>query len=466
MSRLIVVSNRLGDPSKPAKGGLAVALNGALNTIGGVWVGWSGNISETADGDGKLSVRQVGKVELAGIDLNQAEYDNYYLGYANSVLWPAFHHRLDLVSTEPEFDKFYRSVNRTFAHHIARLVEPEDVIWVHDYHLVPLAMELRALGLKNRIGFFLHIPFPPSQIAAAIPDGVWLMRTLFYYDLIGFQTQADVTNFKLYAERRLDVPVEDGDQVTAFGRTVTARSFPIGMDVDQFRALLDEEEAQEVITRLREKARGRKWITGVERLDYSKGLPDRMRIFQRLLRKYPDNIGVSTLVQIAPPTREGVDAYADIRQELEQLSGAVNGEFATIDWTPVRYIHRQVARVRLAAIFSISKVGLVTPLRDGMNLVAKEYVSVQPPDDPGVLVLSQFAGAAEEMTEALLVNPYDVEATADTLQRALTMPLEERQERFQALSGKVEDGDVVTWCRSFLEALHSVKPQSSPGDNA
>ena len=385
---------------------------------------------------------------------------NYYLGFSNSVLWPAFHHRMDLVQSSTDYVKAYRAVNRTFAQRLSRLLRPDDVVWVHDYHLIPLAAELRSMGCRNRIGFFLHIPMPPSQIFSAIPESDWLIRSLFAYDLLGFQTTADAQNFRLYAERRLDVPHSEGEQVAAFGRTVTAKAFPIGIDVDQFRALLDESEAHEVIERLHEKARGRKWITGVERLDYSKGLPDRLRIFRTLLRKYPDNIGVSTLVQIAPPTREEVEAYSDIREELERLSGAVNGEFATIDWTPVRYIHRQVSRTRLAAIFSISRVGLVTPLRDGMNLVAKEYIAVQPPDDPGVLVLSQFAGAAERMTEAVLVNPYDIEGTADAVQRALSMPLKERRERFEALNRKVEEGDVVIWCRNFLDTLQAVEQQS------
>lgn len=456
MGRLIVVSNRLGDPRKPAQGGLAVALNGALNSVGGVWMGWSGDISDTARSDGQFHTIDEGKISLAGLDLTQDEYDGYYLGFANSVLWPAFHHRMDLIESNPDHLEAYRKVNRRFAQHLATMLEPDDLIWVHDYHLIPMASELRAMGVENRIGFFLHIPLPPSQIMSAIPDNEWLMRSLFSYDLVGFQTRADATNFRLYAERRLEVPQTDADHVSGFGRTVTTRAFPIGIDVDQFRALLSEPEAMELRNRLETKSAGRLWITGVERLDYSKGLPDRLKAFRRLLQKYPENMGRSTLVQIAPPTREAVGAYSDIRHELEWLSGAVNGEFATIDWTPIRYIHRQVSRTRLAALFQISKVGMVTPLRDGMNLVAKEYVAVQPDEDPGVLMLSEFAGAAEEMTEALLVNPYNIEETADTLQQALTMGLDERRERHAALKRKVEDGHVVAWCEEFLNQLKLV----------
>ncbi|MEM9733419.1 MAG: trehalose-6-phosphate synthase [Pseudomonadota bacterium] len=462
MSRLIVVSNRMGDPSEPPTGGLAVALNGALNELGGVWMGWSGKITDTAPGEGQLHIQEKGKVTTAGLDMTQAEYDGYYVGFSNSVLWPAFHHRQDLIESDKQAEQAYRRVNLNFAKHLKQLVQPDDIIWVHDYHLIPLAQELRAVGVDNPIGFFLHIPMPPSQIFSVIPDADWLMRTFFYYDLIGFQTEADAMNFHLYAERKLGAErVENDQNVTAFGRTVQARAFPIGIDVDQFRALLEEPDAKELKQRLQTKSEGRQWITGVERLDYSKGLPERMKIFRDLLKKYPDNIGRSSLVQIAPPTREAVEAYADIREELEQLSGAVNGEFATIDWTPIRYIHRPVSRTRLAALFNISRVGLVTPLRDGMNLVAKEYVAVQPDNDPGVLVLSEFAGAAEELTEALQVNPYNIDQSADVLQRALTMPLEERKERHGALKAKVEKGNVVAWSKNFLDALKKVKKISS-----
>ena len=452
MSRLIIVSNRMGDPTKPPQGGLAVALNGALHRMGGVWMGWSGS-TVGAGAENRLHIRNHDRITLAGLDLDQSDYDNYYLGYSNSVLWPAFHHRVDLIETEPVFLDAYRRVNRTFAEHIARLVEPDDIIWVHDYHLIPVAAELRARAVKNKIGFFLHIPFPPSQIFSAIPGHEWLMETMFSYDLVGFQTRTDMINFSLYAERKLGIEQDVEGEVKAYGKTLDVGAFPIGIDVDQFRGLLQEEEAIELKQRLEIKAQGRFWITGVDRLDYTKGLPERMKIFRRLLEKYPKNIGHSTLVQIAPPTREAVEAYAEIREELETLSGSVNGEFATIDWTPVRYIHRYVSRARLAALFNISSVGLVTPLRDGMNLVAKEFVAVQSDDDPGVLVLSEFAGAAEELTEALLVNPYDIENTADSLQRALTMPVVERRERQEALKAKVEKGDVVSWCRSFLARL-------------
>ena len=458
MSRLVVVSNRLGDPSKPPQGGLAVALNGALNEIGGVWLGWSGETyaPDETPAEGGLHVREIGNVTVAGLDIGAEDYADYYEGFANSVLWPAFHGRIDLIDPQHDFAEAYARVNRLFAEKLVGLIEPDDVIWVHDYHLIPLAMELRRLGVENRIGFFLHIPLPPSQILSAVPDHARLVEGLFHYDLVGFQTHADVVNLHLYTQRVLHQDPTDGDRLGAFGRHTVARAFPIGMDVPEFRALLDSDESKELVKRIGGTTIGRRLIAGVDRLDYSKGLPERLRIFGRLLAEYPENQGLTTLVQIAAPTREKVAAYNEIREDLERLSGQVNGRFGTIDWTPIRYINRLVPRARLAGLYSIAKVGLVTPLRDGMNLVAKEYVAVQPDDDPGVLVLSEFAGAAEEMTAALLVNPHDVESTADALQRALHMPVEERRERHEALKRVVEDGDVVTWSRAFLAALGAI----------
>jgi len=451
--RLIVVSNRMGDPGKPAQGGMAVALNQALITIGGIWLGWSGEITHRT---GALHVRESGPVTLAAMDISQADYDGYYLGYSNSVLWPAFHHRLDLIDTHPEHFAAYRRVNRAFAEKLAKLLKPEDTIWIHDYHLLFMAMELRSMGVENKIGFFLHIPLPPSQIMAAIPNNELLMRAFTHFDLVGFQTNADVMNFHLYAQRVLGVEDDDPNHITAFGRTVRAEAFPIGVDVDQFRALLKSDQAKELVGRIGGSTAGRVLITGVDRLDYSKGLPERLKVFDRLIEKYPENHRLTTLVQIASPTRESVEAYADIRKELEGLSGSINGKHARIDWTPIRYIHRNVPRTRLAGLFSISRVGLVTPLRDGMNLVAKEYVAVQTDDDPGVLVLSQFAGAAEEMVEALIVNPHDIEQTVDTVQRALVMSQAERRERQAALKKRVEDGNVEAWCAGFLARLQSI----------
>ena len=269
----------------------------------------------------------------------------------------------------------------------------------------------------------------------AVPDHAWLIETMFAYDVVGFQTSSDVTNFQRYVLEQADGVLKAGGQISAFGRTIVVRNFPIGIDVDAIKNMAHTPKADASIQLLATRTLNRAQIIGVDRLDYTKGLPDRFRAFRRLLELYPEHLKRVILMQIAPPTREEVAAYVDIREELEGLSGNINGEFGDFDWTPVRYIHRSIERDILAALFRGSKAGLVTPLRDGMNLVAKEYIAAQDDDDPGVLILSRFAGAAEDLEEALIVNPYDMDDVATAMQRALKMPLAERIERHRALIG-------------------------------
>lgn len=453
MSRLIVASNRVADVSKAVQsGGLAVALADALSERRGVWFGWDGSVVSDEKPTG-ITITQHENVRTATVPLTQRDYDDYYVGFSNNVLWPSFHYRLDLGVIDARSIDGYRRVNQRFAQSVAALLEPDDLIWVHDYHLIPLAAELRALGVRHDVGFFLHIPFPPPDIFLAVPEAHWLARTMFSYDVIGFQTKADTQNFRRYVVEHADGEEIGEHQIAAFGRTTTVRPFPIGIDVDAFYQMAHTPKADEQIERLYRRSMASSQIVGVDRLDYTKGLPDRLRAFRRLLELYPENRKAVTLMQISPPTREDVAAYSDIRQELEGLSGAINGEFSDFDWTPVRYIHRALPRDTLAALFRGSQVGLVTPLRDGMNLVAKEYIAAQDADNPGVLVLSRFAGAAEELEEAILVNPYDTEEVAQSLQRALTMRKEERCERHKALMARIRKHDVTNWRESFLTAL-------------
>jgi trehalose 6-phosphate synthase len=454
MSRLVVVSNRVADPRKPAAGGLAVALGESLQQSGGLWFGWSGQIVEDGPtGEGELHKQQAGKVTLATIDLSREDHDSYYLGYSNDVLWPVFHNRLDLAHFEAGFIGGYRRVNQLFARKLLPMLKDDDVIWIHDYHLMPLAAELRAMGCKQRIGFFLHIPLPPQIIVAAIPQHEWLMRSLFSYDLIGFQAQQDVQHFEHYVRNEAHGEYLGGEMYRAYGQTVRCSAFPIGIDVDEFAALTHAKESRDMYETMKREYSSRRLLLGIDRLDYSKGIPQRVRAFRELLANYPENRRSATLIQIASPTRETVDAYGDIRRELESLCGAINGDYGELDWMPVRYIHRMVARKRVPGLCRAAAVGLVTPLRDGMNLVAKEYIAAQDPADPGVLVLSRFAGAAEQLKEALLVNPYDTHGTAETVQQALQMPLEERRERHQKLLSRIREQDIHWWRRSFLDAL-------------
>ncbi|KAI95925.1 trehalose-6-phosphate synthase [Rhodomicrobium udaipurense JA643] len=459
MSRLIIVSNRVADlEAQVQSGGLAVALGDALRTVGGIWFGWDGKLVEGGE-PAAVSKNENGAVTTATIPMTERDYEEYYLGFANKVLWPVCHYRLDLVHFEPGYFEGYKRVNCNFATALAPLLAPNDVVWAHDYHLISFASELRALGAKQRLGFFLHIPFPPPELLQAIPTHEWLVEALFQFDVIGFQTENDVSNFHRFIENHADGEILDDDRVRAYGRTVIARAFPIGIDVDEFANAAQTPEADSQIERLNRRTVVRSHIIGVDRLDYTKGLPERFKAFRKFLEMHPEHWKAVTLMQIAPPTRIEVEAYANIREELEGLSGAINGEFGDFDWTPLRYVHRAMPRDTLAALFRGSEVGLVTPLRDGMNLVAKEYVAAQDEEDPGVLVLSKFAGAAEELEEALIVNPYDIDDMANAMQTALRMPLEERVERHSALISRIRTHDVAFWRKSFLKVLAEGAPE-------
>jgi len=459
--RLVIVSNRVGDPRKAAAGGLAVALGDALASSDGLWFGWSGKtVEDGAPGEGELHHQRSGPVELVTIDLSKTDHDTYYAGYSNQALWPAFHYRLDLADFAGGFFAGYQRVNRLLARKLAVLLRPDDVIWVHDYHLIPLADELRALGCRQRIGFFLHIPLPPPPILAAIPGHAWLMRSFFAYDLVGLQTRVDADHFARFVQEEAGARALGEGGFEAMGRRVIARAFPIGIDVGEFQRLAGSNESRQTEAMLKKQYGHRRLLVGVDRLDYSKGLPQRFRAMRELLANYPDNVNSATLIQIASPTRESVHAYEGLRHELEGLAGEINGNHGELDWQPIRYLHRTWARRRLPALYRSACVALVTPLRDGMNLVAKEYVAMQDEADPGVLVLSRFAGAAEQMREALLVNPYDIPGTAQAIQRALQMPLSERQARHSTLLAQIREHDVHDWSRSFLGGLSAVDLRS------
>ncbi|MBU0589147.1 MAG: alpha,alpha-trehalose-phosphate synthase (UDP-forming) [Gammaproteobacteria bacterium] len=455
MSRLVVISNRVADPRKSAaSGGLAVALGSALRASGGLWFGWSGSIvEEGTPGEGSLHTQRAGPVTLATVDLCRSDYDSYYQGYSNGVLWPVFHYRLDLANFDAGYIEGYRRVNQLFARKLMPLIQPDDILWVHDYHLIPLAAELRAMGCTNRIGFFLHTPLPPPLILAAIPQSEWLMRSLFSYDLAGFQSDVDLMHFARYALTEAHAEQVSDTCFRAYNSTLRAEAFPIGIDVDEFTTLAQGEEARQMYESTRRDYGHRRLLLGVERLDYSKGLPQRIRAFRKLLTRYPENQNRTTLIQIASPSRETVRSYTGLLREIESLSGSINGDFGDLDWMPIRYIHRNVARKRLPGLYQAAEVALVTPLRDGMNLVAKEFIAAQDPADPGVLVLSRFAGAAEQLKEALLVNPYDTDGMAEIIQQALQMPLPERQARHKSLLAGIRAQDVHWWRNNFLTAL-------------
>jgi len=458
MSRLIVVSNRVSAPVDPAAGsagGLAMALSAALRKYEGLWFGWSGERVEHFTGELKYEDRA--GVTVALVDLEAQDVDEYYNGYANRTLWPLFHHRVDLTAYERSYGEGYERVNRRFAEVLAPLIQPDDILWVHDYHLIPMARDLRRLGITNRIGFFLHTPWPARQLLVTLPHHRRLVESLFAYDLIGFQTREWLDLFRDYvvSEARGDL-VGDGG-LECFGRTVQTGVFPIGIDVDGFIAARDSPVGRRTYDRMAASSAFRSMMVGVDRLDYSKGLEERMLGYEQFLHDNPAMRGEVILVQVTPISRDEVDSYQDIRSRLDALAGRINGEYAEMDWQPIRYLNRTYRRDQLAGIYRAARVALVTPLRDGMNLVAKEYVAAQNPDDPGVLILSRFAGAAEQMGEALLVNPFSREELSDAIKKALTMPLAERIRKWTALMKVVRDTDVSVWRDDFVTCLRAVE---------
>ncbi len=464
MSRLIIVSNRVAPISEggPAAGGLAVGVYDALKETGGMWFGWSGEV--VASGQPQLQLVEQGPVTFATIGLARRDYDQYYRGFSNATLWPAFHYRADLIQYDRHDFEGYWRVNTWLAQQLVSLLRPDDVIWVHDYHLIPFAQALRSAGVRNRIGFFLHIPFPAAQVLLAVPPHRALVEALCSFDLLGFQTQADVRAFCDYVVHEGGGEVAGGEQgapvvagapahVRAFGRSLRAAAYPIGVYPDEIAQLAKAGARGKSVRLMRQTRHERKLIMSVDRLDYSKGLVERFRAFEHLLDQVPACRNNVSFVQIAPPTRADMHAYQDIRLRLESELGRINGRFAELDWTPIRYIHRQYERSVLAALFRESHVGYVTPLRDGMNLVAKEYVSAQDPDDPGVLVLSRFAGAADELTGALIVNPIDIDGMAQALSEALAMPLADRRARYRDMMAQLRSNNVSVWRDTFLRDL-------------
>ena len=383
------------------------------------------------------------------VDLARSDYDAFYRGFANGTLWPTLHYQVGHAHFDWAEFSGYRRVNTLFAQALARLVRPDDLIWAHDYHLLCLAEALREAGLRNRMGLFLHTPFPAPAVFMTNPAHEELIRAMCQFDLLGFQTEDDRSAFADYVLRQAGGSAPDAGTLAAFGRTVKTGVYPIGVHVDEVRHEAEAPHNQRYASRLRASLLGRPLILSVDRLDYSKGLRPRFIAFERFLERYPRHQGHVVFMQIAPPSRGDIETYREIRRELEAEAGRINGRFAEVDWMPLRYLNRGFARSALMPLYAEAQVGLVTPLRDGMNLVAKEYVAAQDPDDPGVLVLSQFAGAARELDAALIVNPYDEAGVAAALDRGLAMACDERRERHAAMLGVMRRNSLDAWRDRF-----------------
>jgi trehalose 6-phosphate synthase len=463
LARLVVVSNRVAVPdgkSSGRAGGLEVAVKASLRHRQGLWFGWSGKTRRRGEAPETNTIHH-DNIDYVVTSLGAEDYKEYYNGFANRVLWPVLHYRFDLAEFSRRDLSGYMRVNEHFASELDKLLRPDDLIWVHDYHLIPLAKMLRAHGHKNRIGYFLHIPCPPPEVLTALPGHERLIPTLGEYDLVGFQTGDDAFNFSRYLTR--ECGLHSRDFSFAIGdREVRVDAFPVGIETEHFaktaRRAVKSSFVQNVIGSLN----GRAMLIGVDRLDYSKGLNLRLDAFEQFLASYADWRGKVTYLQITPKTRSEIPEYVQMEQMVSQGAGRINGAYGEADWTPIRYVNRTYSRTALSGFYRSARVGLVTPLRDGMNLVAKEYVAAQDAADPGVLVLSRFAGAAHECRDTLLVNPYDTEAVATAINRALSMPREERRARHAAIYEILVRNDIAHWAERFITTLTRPRAASWP----
>jgi len=451
LARLVVVSNRVSVPKSGTRaGGLEVAVLAALKRNPGIWFGWSGRLSTNV-----LATREIkgDPVSFVLTDLPKEAYDEFYYGFANRVLWPILHYRLDLAEFSRQDLSGYTKINEHFADELHEILKPDDIVWVHDYHFLLLAKALRERGHSNRIGFFLHTPFPPVEIITGLPHHERIISALCHYDLVGFQTETDARNFARYVENECRYPGDRRSGYKTGERTVRIGDFPVGVEVDSFNKMARRAIRSSFVEGVLQSLSGRAMIIGVDRLDYSKGIENRLAAFERFLGTYPEWRDNVTFLQITPKSRSEIPEYKQMEMNVSATVGRVNGMYGEASWTPIRYVNRAHTRTALSGLYRAARAALVTPLRDGMNLVAKEFVAAQDADDPGVLILSRFAGAAVECKPALLVNPYDNEAVAAAIHRALTMPLEERKARHNALYDIISKNDINEWPIRFLSTL-------------
>ena len=459
---LVVVSNRVarGKANEPMTGGLAAALLPVVEKSGAIWVGSSGRVRDGAVKEPFAEIEALGAGALAMLDLPAAHYGGYYEGFANSALWPALHSRTDLIRTSQDDYFSYREVNAFMAKALLRFQKPETAFWIQDYHFLALGAELRDLGVNQPIGFFLHTPWPARDVIGGVPHHRELIEAMLAYDLIGFQTQDDCENFIDYITQDLGLPIKNRVVTSRYGKS-QVQVFPIGIDPQKFAEQATKAVSHPDVSRLRRSLNGERLAIGVDRLDYSKGLVNRINAFDRMWTTQPALARTVSLLQIATPSRGAIEAYGNLQNELAKLVSDVNGRHGEVDWTPIRYLNKGFSQTVLAGLYRTAQVGVVTPLHDGMNLVAKEYVAAQNPADPGVLVLSKFAGAANELDTALLVNPHDIDGMARAIAMAVSMPLIERRMRWEAMMTKLRAGTIQQWFADFVDTLQDVKRDAS-----
>ncbi len=468
--RLIVVSNRLPIVIskennhwgiQPGSGGLITALSPILKESKSLWVGWPGT-------GGKAPIRelldQFGSEQgykLVGIPLSQQEIEHYYWGFSNGTLWPLLHDLLGYCKFNLEDWRAYVAVNKKFAQAIKKLTRENDIIWVHDYQLSMVGHFLKKLQVRQSLAYFHHIPFPSLDLLRRLPWKAEYIKALLAFDLLGFQTLRDRRNFintvtSLIPEASVLQRQRNFTLIKYGERIIQARNLPISIDFNEFNNTAHSQEVQDAAWYLHENLHERQLMLGIDRLDYTKGIPERFLAFELALEKYPELKQKISLLQVVVPSRTLDPYYQKLKEQLEQMTGRINARFGDAGWIPIHYIFRSLDNTQLIAHYRTSEIAFITPLRDGMNLVAKEYCACSV-ENNGVLILSEFAGAADQLGEkALLVNPYDIEKTADTIYQAFTMPLEERQQRMRWLRNQIKRNDVHQWLRYFMRALDGV----------
>lgn len=462
--RLLIVSNRLplhvqrgadGIRVERSSGGLATGLRGPHDRSNGWWIGWPGRTADLDPHEMREARAHLERARAVPIELSDEEVTTFYETMSNGVLWPLCHDQLDRLPLRMEGWDVYERVNERFADVVAEMWRPGDLIWVHDYQLMRLPHLLRQRLPQAAIGCFFHVPFPNPELFLVLPVRQWLVEGLLGADVIGFHTRRYRGHFTAVLRRLFGLEMDADEHVRFDGRTVRIGIFPMGVDAS---AIAERAAGREITAKvLAHRSQPERMLLGVDRLDYSKGMPRRLAAFERLLIEHPEWRTRVRLVQVAVPSRDGVAAYRKFRRELELLVSRINGRFGTPSWTPIQYLHRHIDDDELLALYRAADVMLVTPLRDGMNLVAKEFVAARA-DESGVLVLSEFAGAADELVESLLVNPYDVDGMAAAIHRALQMNVGERRRRMQALRDRVTRNDVHVWASEFIARLSEARP--------
>ncbi len=477
--RLINVSNRLpveikmraGHPRMTASsGGLASALDSIWRNQHGVWIGWAGGVDSSLDA-GLLAKAARGRSHsFQSVNLSREEVTKFYSGFANEIIWPLFHDMPSRCDFDPEYWEMYQRVNRKFAQTTAEIATSKDLIWAHDYHLMLMGRYLRETGCAARTGFFLHIPFPAPDIFQKLPWRKTILLSLLQYDLLGFQTDRDRYNFMSCLERIVPDAATSRDEsaniVAHHNRRTRVGTFPISISFEEFAGHAASHEIESAVQQLRRELANNFLVLGVDRMDYTKGIPERLKAFRILLRRFPELRHRVTLVQVVVPSREEIPNYKELKREVELLVSQINGEFTDAGWVPIHYIHRNLSRKQLLSYYRAADIALITSLKDGMNLVAKEFCAAQI-DECGVVIISEFAGAAAELQHgAIVVNPYDLAGIAEAIHRACVMPVEEKRSRMRLMRDIVRTYNVQVWAEAFLGATiasHSVNEGKAAG---